>query len=40
MNVVKRLVGAICASVMSLFAGMALAQAPVDVPFFFPVAVG
>jgi len=40
MNVVKRLVGAIGASVMSLCACLAFAQAPVDVPFFFPVAVG
>ena len=40
MNLMKRLLGAICASVTALCASPAFAQAPVDVPFFFPVAVG
>jgi len=40
MNVMKRLLGAICASVMSLCTALVFAQTPVDVPFFFPVAVG
>ena len=40
MKVLKRLLGAFCASVMTFCATAALAQAPVEVPFFFPVAVG
>jgi len=40
MKVLKRLLGAFCASVMTFCAAAALAQAPVEVPFFFPVAVG
>ena len=40
MKVLKRLLGAFCASVTALCGTAALAQAPVEVPFFFPVAVG
>jgi sn-glycerol 3-phosphate transport system substrate-binding protein len=40
MKVLKRLLGAFCASVMTFCATAAFAQAPVEVPFFFPVAVG
>ena len=40
MKLLKRLLGAFCASLMTLLGTAALAQAPVEVPFFFPVAVG
>jgi len=40
MKLLKRLLGAFCASLMTLLGTTALAQAPVEVPFFFPVAVG
>ena len=40
MKLLKRLLGAFCASLITLLGTAALAQAPVEVPFFFPVAVG
>src|SRR6476660_902986 len=40
MKLLKRLVGGLGASVMTFCATAAFAQAPVEVPFFFPVAVG
>jgi len=40
MKLLKRLLGAFCASLLTLLGTAALAQAPVEVPFFFPVAVG
>ena len=40
MKLLKRLLGAFCASLLTLLGTAALAQAPVEVPFFYPVAVG
>src|SRR6476646_11831956 len=40
MKLLKRLLGAFCASLMALLGTAAFAQAPVEVPFFYPVAVG